>query len=74
MTGVIDIKRTLPAASSVAGEIGMSTIDEVRAADIKVRELLVALKSASVERQDQLGIQLQQATDEYAKAIRELPL
>ena len=44
----------------------MSTIDEVRAADKKVREGLNALKNASLEEQDELGVQLQQATDEYA--------
>lgn len=52
----------------------MSTIDEVRAADKKVEEVLIALKQAGPEEQDALGVQLQQATDEYARAIRELPM
>lgn len=52
----------------------MSTIDEVRAADKKVQEVLKALKNASLEEQDELGVQLQNATDEFARAIRELPM
>jgi hypothetical protein len=52
----------------------MSTIDEVREADKKVQEVLEALKKARAEEQDQLGMQLRQATDDYTKAIRELPI
>ncbi len=57
----------------------MSTIDEVRAADRKVQELLEALKlealkNETMDERGQLSIQLQQATDEYAKAVRELPI
>jgi hypothetical protein len=52
----------------------MSTINDVRAADKRVRELLDALKKARMEEQEQLGIELQHAMDEYVKAIRELPM
>lgn len=52
----------------------MSTIDEVRSAERKVQEILEALKRAIAEDQDHLASELQKATDEYAKAVRELPV
>ena len=52
----------------------MSTIDEVRKADRNVEEILDVLKKASLEELGHLGIQSQQATDDYAKAIRKLPM
>ncbi len=50
----------------------MSTIDEVRAAEKKVQLVLEMLKIPNAEEPESLRIELQQATDEYAKAIREL--
>ena len=46
----------------------------MRAADKKVRELLDALKKANVEEQGSTRIELQQVTDEYVQAIRELSI
>jgi len=50
----------------------MSTIDEVRAAEKRVQEILEALKKADAADPDYLGVELQKATDEYARAVREL--
>ncbi len=50
----------------------MSTIDEVRAAEKKVQLVLEMLKIPNAEEPESLRLELQQATDEYAKAIREL--
>jgi len=52
----------------------MSTIDEVRVAERKVQEIVEALKRAIAEEHDRLAIELQKATDEYANAVRELPM
>lgn len=52
----------------------MSTIDELRAAEKRVQEITEAIKRAAAEDQDRLGIELQKATDEYARLIRELPM
>jgi len=50
----------------------MSTIEEVRAAEKKVQEVLEALKQAGAQDPNHLGLDLQNATDEYARAVREL--
>jgi hypothetical protein len=50
----------------------MSTIEEVRAAEKKVREVLEALKKASSQDPNHLSTALKNATDEYARAVREL--
>lgn len=50
----------------------MSTIEDVRSAERRVQEILEALKEATAEDPDHLQIELQKATDEYAKAVREL--
>ena len=50
----------------------MSTIGEVRAAETKVQEVLDALKKSDAQDASNLGVELQKATDEYAKAVREL--
>ena len=50
----------------------MSTIEEVRAAEKKVQEVLDALKKAGAQDPDHLGIELKNATDEYARVVREL--
>ena len=50
----------------------MSTIEEVRAAETKVQEVWDALKKADAEDRNHLSDQLRKATDEYARAVREL--
>ncbi len=50
----------------------MSTIEEVRAAEEKVKEVLEALKKAGAQDPNQLGTELKKATDDYARAVREL--
>ena len=52
--------------------IAMSTIEEVRAAEKKVREILDALKKAGAQDPNQLSAKLKNATDDYARAVREL--
>lgn len=52
----------------------MSTIEEVRAAEKKVQEVLDALKKADAQDPNHLGGELRNATDDYAKAVRELRL
>jgi len=50
----------------------MSTIEEVRAAEKKVQELLTALRHTNAQDPNDLNTQLKNASDEYAKAVREL--
>jgi hypothetical protein len=50
----------------------MSTIEEVRAAEKKVLEILDALKKAGAQDPNHLRTELKNATDEYARAVREL--
>jgi hypothetical protein len=50
----------------------MSTIEEVRAAEKKVQEVLGALKKTGAQYANDLGTELKNATDEYARAVREL--
>ncbi|HZW91823.1 MAG TPA: hypothetical protein VFF64_02525 [Candidatus Eremiobacteraceae bacterium] len=50
----------------------MSTIEEVRAAEKKVQKVLDALKKADARDAEDLSADLTKATDEYAKAVREL--
>jgi hypothetical protein len=50
----------------------MSTVEEVRAAETKVQEVWDALKKADAEDLNHLSDQLRKATDEYARAVREL--
>lgn len=59
--------------SSGGGESGivMSTIEEVRAAEKKVQEVLDALKKAGAQNPNNLSDELKSATDEYARAVRE---
>ncbi len=52
----------------------MSTIDEVRAAETKLRELVKALRKFDAHDESDLSIELRTASDEYARAIRELEL
>lgn len=50
----------------------MSTIEEVRAAEKKVQEVLEALKKAGAQDPHHLSTELKKATDDYARAVREL--
>jgi hypothetical protein len=52
----------------------MSTIEEVKAAETRVQQLLEALKKADARDSNDLSCELQRATDEYARAVRELSL
>ena len=49
----------------------MSTIDDVRAAEKKMRKMLDTLKDAQPQDRDRLQIELRKLSDDYAKAIRE---
>ena len=50
----------------------MSTVEEVRAAERRVQRILEALKKTDALDPDQLSTRLRNATDEYARAVREL--
>jgi hypothetical protein len=50
----------------------MSGIEEVRAAEKRVQELFDALKKADAGDLNHLSDELKKATDEYARAVREL--
>ncbi len=52
----------------------MSSIEEVRASEKKVQEALGALENAGAQDQNHLSNELRNATDEYARAVRELRL
>lgn len=60
---------------SLRGLVGrgvVSTIQEVRAAEKKVQEILRELKKTDLTSRDDLHEQLRQATEEYVKAVSEL--
>lgn len=50
----------------------MSTIQELREAEKKVREALEALRRSGAHYPDEVALELQRSTDEYARAVREL--
>lgn len=50
----------------------MSTINQVRAAEEKMKTLLDGLKTSNEADPNYLGTELKSASDEYARAIREL--
>ncbi len=50
----------------------MSTIADVRAAEKKVQDVLDALKKAGAQDPNHLSTELKNATDDYARAVREL--
>ena len=52
--------------------VAMSTIEEVRTAEKKVQDVLDALKKAGAQDPNHLSTDLKNATDDYAKAVREL--
>lgn len=52
----------------------MSSIEDVRASEKKVKEVLGALAKAGAQDQTYLNNELRNATDEYARAVRELSL
>ena len=47
----------------------MSTIEEVRAAEKKLQELVNALRKAGANDPDNLNIQVMNASEEYARAV-----
>lgn len=50
----------------------MSTIEEVRAAEKKLQELVNALRRAAANNPDNLNVQVKNASEEYARAVHEL--
>ncbi len=50
----------------------MCTINEVRAAEEKMKTILDNLKMSKAEDPNYLGTELKSASDEYARAVREL--
>lgn len=50
----------------------MSTIQEVRAAEAKMKSVMDALKTVKAEEPNYLDAQLECASDEYTKAVRDL--
>jgi hypothetical protein len=50
----------------------MSTIADVRAAEKKVQDVLDALKKAGAQDPNHLSTELKNATDDYARTVREL--
>ena len=50
----------------------MSTIEQVRAAEKKLQEVLESLKKDSAQDPNHLSTELKKATDDYARAVREL--
>jgi hypothetical protein len=50
----------------------MSTIEEVRAAEKKLQELVNALRKAGANDPDNLNIKVMHASEEYARAVHEL--
>ena len=50
----------------------MSTIEEVRAAEKKLQEVLEAVKKAGEQDLNNLSAEFKKATDDYARALREL--
>ena len=50
----------------------MSTIEEVRAAEKRVQMLVAALRQAPDHDPNRLADELKKASDEYARAVREL--
>lgn len=52
--------------------IAMSTIEEVRKAEKRLQEVMETLKKASVQDPNHVVTDLKNATDDYARAVREL--
>jgi hypothetical protein len=50
----------------------MSTMNEVRAAEAKMKSVLDALKTTKSEEPNYLDTELKCASDEYTRAVREL--
>lgn len=50
----------------------MSTINQVRSAEAKMKSVLDALKTAKEEEPNYLDTELKCASDEYTRAVREL--
>ena len=67
--GPLGILRTAEGGKS---GIAMSTIEEVKAAEKKVQKVLDVLKKADAQDPNHLSAELKNATDEYARVVREL--
>ena len=63
---------TLRAPEEGKEPLAMSTIEEVRAAETSVQKVLDALKKADARDANDVSAELKKATDEYARAVREL--
>jgi hypothetical protein len=50
----------------------VSSIEDVRAAENRVQKILEALKKVGARDSNNLAIELKKATDDYARAVREL--
>ena len=50
----------------------MSTINEVSAAEEKMKTILDSLKTSNAEDANYLGTELRSASDEYARTVRDL--
>ena len=70
----MSLKGPISRVQKEVSSIAMSSIEEVRAAEKKVQEVLDALKKVGAQDPNHLSDQLQKATDEYARAVRELQL
>jgi hypothetical protein len=67
------VQKCFAKASKVARRsTAVSSIEDVRAAEKRVQKILEALKQASARDPNNLAIELQKATDDYARAVREL--
>lgn len=57
---------------SIGGRTLMSSIEDVRSAEQRVQRILDALRKTNALDSTRLSDELKKATDEYAKAVREL--
>ena len=55
-------------------DIAVSTIEDVRVAEKKMKDILAALRKDDLLNSDELHEDLRRATDECAKSVRELEL
>ena len=67
-------QRTISDRGTPHADKAMASIEEVRAAEEKVQKVLEALRKAGAGDPNNLSDELRKATDEYARAVRELDL
>lgn len=65
-------RRGLDSGTGCAKTTVMSTIEEVRAAEKRVQEILEVLREVGPVVPENFSQELRKATDEYARAVREL--